>query len=99
MPLFKTALMTGLLPLLLAAQAPIPQSESTPKTSVAAPKTDASGPAKGSEIVCKKFPPPIGSRIGRRQICRTQAEWDFIQDQEQEAIDRVLRKPLDVVDP
>lgn len=84
---------------MLVAQAPAPLSVSTPKTSVIVPKADTSGPAMGSAIVCKKFPPPVGSRIGRRQICKTQAEWDFIQDQEQEAIDRVLRKPLDIVDP
>ena len=95
MRLPMTALMTGVAPLLLAAQAPVPQSESTPKTSVAAPKTDAQA-AKGTEIVCKKLPPPVGSRIGSRQVCRTKAEWDFIQDQEQEAIDRALRKPMDV---
>lgn len=26
--------------------------------------------------VCKKQPPPTGSHIGERRICKTQAEWD-----------------------
>ena len=85
----KITCVLGLAPLLLAAQAP---STHQP---VANPKTDASGPAHASEVVCKKMPPPIGTRIGARQICRTQAEWDYIQTQEQEAIDRALRKPFD----
>ena len=85
----KMALLTGAAPLLAAAQAP--QSQSTTNL-----KTDASGAGKGNEVVCKKFDPPTGSRIGKRQICRTQAEWDYIQAQEQEAIDRALRKPIDV---
>jgi hypothetical protein len=27
------------------------------------------------KIVCKKEPPPVGSRVGARKICRTVAEW------------------------
>lgn len=80
-------IVAGIAPLLVATQAPAVQS-------VAAPKTDAVA-AKGTEVVCKKFDAPTGSRIGKRQICRTKAEWDYIQDQEQEAIDRALRKPFD----
>lgn len=80
-------LVAGLAPLLAAAQAPAIDS-------VASPKTDAEA-AKANEVVCKKFDPPTGSRIGKRQICKTKAQWDFIQDQEQEAIERALRKPFD----
>ena len=81
------ALVAGLAPLLIAAQTPAVES-------VSAPKTDAVA-AKADEVVCKKFDPPTGSRIGKRQICKTKAQWDYIQDQEQEAIDRALRKPFD----
>lgn len=73
-------------PLIAATPAP-------PIASVAAPKTTE--PAKGMDVVCKKFDPPTGSRIGKRQICRTQAEWDLLKEQDREVIDRALRKPLD----
>lgn len=89
MNLPKFVFAMGVAPLLVAAQAPATQS-------VATPKTDASGPAKAGEIVCKKFESPTGTRIGKRQICRTRAEWDYIQGQEREAIEQALRKPLDV---
>ena len=88
MSLPKFVFAMGIAPLLVAAQAPETQS-------VASPKTAASGPAKANEIVCKKFDPPTGSRIGKRQICRSQADWDYIQAQEKEAIERALRKPHD----
>jgi hypothetical protein len=26
--------------------------------------------------VCKRFPPPVGTRLGERKICKTKAEWD-----------------------
>lgn len=78
-------LVAGIAPMILAAQ--------TPTTSVAAPKTTEL--AKGTDVVCKKFDAPTGSRLGKRQICRTQAEWDLIRDQDREAIERALRKPLD----
>ena len=77
----------GLAPLLVAAQTPAVQS-------VAAPKTDAQA-AKATEVVCKKFEAPTGSRIGKRQICKTKAQWDYSQDQEREAIETALRKPFD----
>lgn len=80
-------LVAGLAPLLIAAETPAVES-------VAAPKTDAEA-AKATEVVCKKFDAPTGSRIGKRQICKTKAQWDYIQDQEQEVIDRALRKPFD----
>ena len=89
MSLPKFVFAAGIAPLIVAAQAPETQS-------VGSPKTDASGPAKANQIVCKKFDAPTGTRIGKRQICKTQADWDYIQAQEQEAIDRALRKPLDI---
>ena len=88
MSLLKIACAAGLAPLLLAAQAPSSQS-------VATPKTDASGAAKGNEVVCKKMDAPTGSRIGKRQVCKTKAEWDYIQTQQQEVLERAMRKPHD----
>ncbi len=31
-----------------------------------------------SEVICRRVPPPTGSRIGPRNICKTQHEWDLI---------------------
>lgn len=87
MRLLGIIVVAGLTPLLVAAQTPAVQS-------VGAPKTDAQA-AGATEVVCKKFEAPTGSRIGKRQICKTKAQWDFIQDQEREAIERALRKPFD----
>lgn len=35
----------------------------------------------GNRIVCRRMPPPTGTRIGPRRICKTQHEWDLM-DQE-----------------
>lgn len=40
------------------------------------------------EIVCRRMPPPAGTRIGPRNICRTQAEWDLLQQQNREEVER-----------
>lgn len=38
--------------------------------------TQADGdPSAAHEIVCRHYPPPTGSRIGARNICKTQSEW------------------------
>lgn len=31
-----------------------------------------------SEVICRRIAPPTGSRIGPRNICKTQHEWDLI---------------------
>lgn len=80
-------LVAGLVPFLVAAQAPSVEPAAAPKS--------ASGVARLSEVVCKKFPPALGTRIGARKICKTRAEWDFIRDQEQEVLEHALRKPFD----
>lgn len=88
MSLAKMMLAAAVAPLLMAAYGP---------TLEPPPGAKAEGePAKATDVVCKKFPPPAGTRIGKRQICKTQAEWDYIHAQEQEALDRATRKPLDV---
>lgn len=88
MSLFKKiVLAAGVAPLLIAAQAP---------TNEPPAGTKAEGQAKGLDIVCKKFPPPVGTRLGKkRQICKSQAEWDYIHAQDQEALEHAMRKPHD----
>lgn len=87
MSLAKIVLAAGFAPLLMAAYAPTLE-----------PPPGAKGPGevgKAGEVVCKKFPPPAGTRIGKRQICKTQAEWDYINQQEREALENAMRKPRD----
>lgn len=58
----------------------------------------ASGPAvgqqgqtasnDGTEIVCRRSPSTTGSRLGRRNICKTQAQWDTEQAQYREEVRR-----------
>jgi hypothetical protein len=87
MRLSRFAIFAGVAPLLIAAASPTAEPPQGAKAD--------NQPAKATDVVCKKFPPPVGTRIGSRQICKTQAEWDYIQAQEQEALDRAMRKPHD----
>ena len=45
-------------------------------------------PDTKDEMVCKTLPPPTGSLIGGRHICKTQREWDAREKQSQDAIRR-----------
>lgn len=40
----------------------------------------------GDQIVCKTLPPPTGSLIGGRHICKTEKQWKAQQKQSQDAI-------------
>ena len=44
--------------------------------------------------VCKKFPPPAGTRLGKRQVCKTQAEWDQLEKDMHDGIRKMQRKPF-----
>lgn len=87
MRVLRIIVVAGLAPLLVAAQAPSTES-------VAAPKAEA-GTARLSEVICKKFPAATGTRIGKRKICKTRAQWDFVHDQDQEVLETAMRKPFD----
>ena len=56
---------------------------------------EEAGQADRNVMVCKKFPPPTGTRMRARQICKTKAEWDFLEDETYDAVDRVQRKPFE----
>jgi len=42
-----------------------------------------------SKKICKKFPPPTGTRFGPRKVCRTQAQWDTEQEEKDKEMDRM----------
>ncbi|MBB3764574.1 hypothetical protein [Sphingomicrobium lutaoense] len=44
--------------------------------------------------VCKKMPPPVGTRLRARQICKTQAEWDMMEEDTQDGLRKMQRKPF-----
>ncbi len=82
MRVLSATLAAGIAPLLIAAQAPA-QSQAS-----AAPQPAAKASAI-DKVVCKKFPPPVGTRIRARTICKTQIEWDLNRQDEQDVLDRV----------
>lgn len=55
----------------------------------AAPATERSGPrGDPNEIVCINQA-EIGSRLARRRVCRTRAQWDELAEQTRRVIERV----------
>lgn len=41
-----------------------------------------------TEIVCRRLAAPTGSRLGRRNVCKTQAEWEAEQAQYRQEVQR-----------
>ncbi len=82
MRVLSTMLAAGIAPLLIAAQAPSQGPAS------AAPES-AAKVSIIDKVVCKKFPPPTGTRMRARTICKTQVEWNLIRQEEQNALERV----------
>lgn len=82
MRVLSTMLAAGIAPLLIAAQAPGEgQGSAAPQPAAKESVID--------KVVCKKFPPPVGTRIRARTICKTQVEWNLIRQEEQNALERV----------
>ncbi len=70
-----------------------PPSETTPPPAPPATQ-DTSSQQKDDEIVCKKEPAPIGSRIGARKVCKTVAEWRRIQAAAKETTDEIQNRKI-----
>jgi len=51
------------------------------KTTVAAKNPD--------QVICRKEPPPSGTRLGAQRICATRAEWDDLADSGKEETKRI----------
>ena len=75
-------------PLMIAAAGP----EEEAAAAEAAKKTqeEKGGP---NASICKKLPPP-GSRLGKRQVCKTQAEWDAMEQDMRDGLRESQRKPF-----
>ena len=57
----------------------------TAQTTAAAPE---SGGSHQERMVCKSIQ-EIGSRLNRRRVCRTRGEWDEIEQQTRQVVERV----------
>lgn len=62
-----------------------------PSTGFAQQQTDAADNTDNAtnaanEIICRREPPPVGSRIGARRICKTRLEWDRIRDEARQTL-------------
>jgi hypothetical protein len=77
---------TGASPTATPATPATPPSENT--------AANATAPKGDDEIVCKKEPPPIGSRMGGRKVCRTVAEWRRIQAAAKETTDEIQSRKV-----
>ena len=62
----------------LATETPAPQ----------APRTETASRGNSDQIICRSVE-EIGSRLSRRRVCRTRAEWADLQTQERQVVDRV----------
>jgi hypothetical protein len=54
-------------------------------TTPSAPKPAANN---NERVVCQTFPPPVGTRLGERRICKTVAEWRLESAVNKEVLDR-----------
>ena len=88
--------MISIIPILLLTAAPanlatvssptIAAMQSTPKTATAKKEKPSD---YHSKKICKKFPPPTGTRFGPRKVCRTQAQWDTEREEKDKEMDRM----------
>lgn len=53
------------------------------------PAQDEVEASDNDKVVCKKEPPPIGSRMGGKKVCRTVAEWRRIQATAKQVTDEI----------
>lgn len=54
-----------------------------------APTTSAPASDPGAAIECRKFPPPVGTRLGARRICKTVNEWNLERGETRQDIEKI----------
>lgn len=50
------------------------------------------GVTSSTEIICRRQPAPTGSRIGGRNICKTQAQWDRINRESRDLVEEAQNR-------
>lgn len=51
----------------------------------------ADGTSASTRVVCRRYPPPVGTRIGARRICKTEREWQQAEAEQRYVLERVQR--------
>jgi hypothetical protein len=65
-------------------------------STAAAVPASTSAPVDPNAKVCRKLPPPVGTRLGARRVCKTQAEWDQERFDAKQALELMQnRRPLE----
>ncbi|MFN2259018.1 MAG: hypothetical protein ABR601_04185 [Parasphingopyxis sp.] len=54
--------------------------------------TEADEIIAANRIVCRRYPPPTGSRIGARNICLTQSQWDRLGAEQRNMLDEAFNR-------
>ncbi|NNC48407.1 MAG: hypothetical protein HKO13_08275 [Sphingomonas sp.] len=76
-------------PLMIAAAGP---DEEAAAAAAAEKMKEEAGKNDRNVMICKKFPPPTGTRAARkRQVCKSKAEWDMLDKDRYDTLDRVQR--------
>ena len=70
-------------PIMAADDAP-PATKPTAQPPVAAERAETS-----DKPVCKKLPPPLGTRLGPRNVCHTERQWRELELDSQKALKNV----------
>ena len=45
-----------------------------------------------NRIICRRFPPPVGTRIGSRNICLTQMQWERYDEEVRATLDEAFNR-------
>jgi len=56
--------------------------------------TKAAAVKPEDEVICRTYPPPVGSLLGARRICHTEREWKAITQDSQDAVSDLETRAL-----
>ncbi|MCJ8190924.1 hypothetical protein [Sphingomicrobium aestuariivivum] len=92
----KSILIAGLVIAVPSGALAVQPADQRAREEAAAKAAEETAEARGDNAyVCKRFPPPPGTRLGKRQICKTQQEWDLIERDVQDSVREATRTPTD----
>lgn len=46
----------------------------------------------GNRVICRRMPPPPGTRIGGRNICATEAQWERYDQETRNVLDEAFNR-------
>lgn len=67
--------------MLIGASTAMAQTDTATTSSAATQTTTTASVDDPNQIVCKRMAPETGTRIGARQVCKTNAQWDEMHQQ------------------